>query len=66
MFSGDYSLEYLNISEFNTSNARNMRSMFSQCKSLKSLDVSSFKTSRVTDMRYMFNIYLQCFIIVNL
>ena len=48
-------LTSLDLSSFNTSNATNMRGMFSGCKSLTSLDLSSFNTSNVTYMQYMFN-----------
>ena len=42
------------ISNLNTSNVTNMRSMFYHCSSLTSLDVSKFNTSKVTDMSDMF------------
>ena len=42
------------ISNLNTSNVTNMRSMFYHCSSLTSLDVSNFNTSEVTDMSFMF------------
>ena len=39
----------------NTSNVKNMCSMFSDCSGLTALDVSNFNTSKVTDMQGMFS-----------
>ena len=58
MFYGCISLKSLNITNFITSNARNMTGMFSKCSSLTSLDLSKFDTLKVTDMSRMF---LECF-----
>ena len=44
----------LNLSNFDTSNVRNMWDMFYMCNSLQFLDISSFNTSLVTDMDSMF------------
>lgn len=38
-----------------TSNVKNMESMFRVCEKLVSLDLSSFNTSNVNDMEHMFN-----------
>lgn len=38
-----------------TSNVKDMRSMFRYCSRLNTLDVTFFNTSNVTDMSYMFN-----------
>ena len=54
MFSAQYYLPELDVSDFDTSKVTNMKEMFSGCKILKDLDVSSFDTSNVTDMSYMF------------
>ena len=42
------------LENLDTSNVRNMSSMFQYCSGLTSLDVSKFNTSKVTDMSYMF------------
>ena len=54
MFSAQYYLPELDVSDFDTSKVTNMREMFSGCHILKALDVSSFDTSNVTDMKEMF------------
>ena len=43
------------ISNIDTSNVTDMRSMFNGCTYLTSLDLSNFNTSNVTDMNSMFN-----------
>ena len=55
MFSGCNSLESINLSNFNTSSARNMQGMFFSCNSLRFLDLSNFDTSKVYNMENMFN-----------
>ena len=55
MFFSLENLQALDVSNFNTSNAIDMSSMFSGCKSLTSLDLKNFNTSNVTDMSYMFS-----------
>ena len=49
-----YSLESLDLSQFNTSQVTSMDSMFDGCKSLKKLDLKNFNTSKVTNMTCMF------------
>ncbi len=55
MFSDMSSLTSLDLSSFDTSNVKNMRSMFEGIK-VSTLDLSSFDTSNVTNMYGMFNI----------
>ena len=55
MFNGCYSLEELNISNFNTDNVTNMDGMFLDCSLLKELNLSNFNTNNVTNMDGMFN-----------
>ena len=43
------------LSDFDTSNVKDMNNMFSGCSALKSLDLSSFDTSNVTFMIGMFD-----------
>ena len=43
------------ISNLNTSEVTDMKSMFSGCRLLTTLDVSNFDTSNVTNMMYMFS-----------
>ena len=49
-----YSLESLDLSQFNTSQVTSMNSMFDGCKSLKELDLQNFNTAKVTTMTCMF------------
>ena len=47
--------KYIDISSWDVSNAKSMRSMFYGCDELKSVgDISKWDVSNVTDMRYMF------------
>lgn len=54
MFRDMSSLEYIDTSDFDTSNVKSMSSMFWDCCSLTELDLSSFDTESVTDMYQMF------------
>ena len=54
IFYNCYSLQQLDLSNFDTSSVTNMSSMFSNCEKLQQLDLSSFNTSSVTDMSKMF------------
>ena len=47
-------LREIDLSNFNTANVTNMRSMFNGCRNIKDLDCSRFDTSNVTEMSYMF------------
>lgn len=47
--------EEIDLSDFDTSQATTMNSMFSECIYLKSLDLSNLDTSNVTEMMSMFN-----------
>ena len=55
MFCDCSSLQEINLSSFNTSNATNMELMFCKCSSLKKINLSSFNTNNVTDMSEMFS-----------
>lgn len=55
MFSFCDSLQYVDLSKLDTSNATNMDSMFSGCSSLVSVDVSKLATANIESMSYMFN-----------
>lgn len=55
MFDGYSGPTYLDLSGFDTSSVRDMRSMFGGCSGLTSLDLSDLDTSSVTDMYGMFN-----------
>ena len=47
--------KYIDISSWDVSNIKSMRSMFYWCKELKSVgDISEWDVSNVTDMQYMF------------
>ena len=54
MFAGCYSLEFINLTSFNTSRVRIMASMFENCFSLKSLYLTNFNTSLAIYMEWMF------------
>ena len=47
-------LTNINLSNFNTKNVINMRSMFFDCKSLTNINFDNFNTQKVTDMSHMF------------
>ena len=55
MFLSVYKLTSLDLSNWDTSNVTDMRSMFSDCSSLTSLNVYNWDTSNVKDMRNMFD-----------
>ena len=63
MFQNCNELEYLDLSNFNTSNVTDMTAMFNEsnkimfqnCYELEYLNLSNFDTSNVTDMTCMFN-----------
>ena len=54
MFEG-YEGKHLDLSEFDTSEIKNMAGMFSECKNLVNLDLSHFDTSNVSRMDEMFS-----------
>ena len=54
MFLNCDSLISLDLSNFDTSSVKDMRSIFSGCNSLISINLSNFDTSSVTEMRLMF------------
>ena len=54
MFSGCNSLEFINLSNFNTELVTNLSGIFSGCNLITSLNLSSFNTSNTIDMSYMF------------
>ena len=54
LFSKCYSLTYINLSNFNMSNIKDMSWMFSRCSSLKNINLSNFNTYNVTNTKFMF------------
>lgn len=54
LFYDTLSLEKIDLTSFNTSNAIDMSNMFAYTSSVSQLDVSSFDTSKVNDMYGMF------------
>ena len=48
------SLEYLDLSTFDTSKVENMDYSFCNCSSLTSLKISNFKTPTLYNIKYMF------------
>lgn len=55
MFAYLENVEYLDLTNLDTSNITNMSSMFQGSKSLKKIELSNFDTSNVTSMYSMFN-----------
>ena len=55
MFRNCWSLESLDLNNFDTSNVTSMVEMFYDCYKLTELDLSSFDTSKVTAMHSMFS-----------
>ena len=50
-------LEYLNLSNFNTSKVNEMGFMFNKCNKLKEIKgINEFNTKKVTNMRGMFQL----------
>ena len=60
MFSGCYSLESLDVSEWDTSSVTNMNSIFNNCASVTSLDVSGWDFSKVTTASNAASIFSYC------
>ena len=54
LFSGCEKINKIDMSNFNSKNAINMRSLFYGCKSLTELDLSNFNTQNANNMRSMF------------
>ena len=54
MFSYSLKLTSLDLSNFDTSNVRDMSWMLTGCENITSIDLSSFDTSKVKDMHFMF------------
>lgn len=55
LFAGCVEIEYIDLSEFDTSKVVSMREMFVYCISLSEIDVSGFDTTNVQDMSNMFS-----------
>lgn len=55
MFNGLKKLEWMDVSNFITSNVLHMSYMFTNCEALTSLDLSNWDTSNVTNMSGMFS-----------
>ena len=54
MFYNCYSLQTLNLNNFDTSSVLSMIEMFSDCKSLKTLYIDNFNLSKAYDISYIF------------
>ena len=55
MFQGCNELEYLDLSNFDTSNVTDMNHMFASCHKLKEIKgINKFNTNKVIDMNTMF------------
>ena len=54
LFGGFTSVESIDLTNFDTSDVTDMKSMFYDCKKLRTLRLNNFNTSNVTDMSYMF------------
>ena len=55
MFEGCFELEYLDLTNFNTSNATNLSCMFRYCKKIKEIKgINNFNTANVNNFHQMF------------
>jgi len=55
MFGYCFELEYLDLSNFDTSNVINMAGMFTECNKLKNIKgLNKFITDKIIDMSYIF------------
>ena len=63
MFAACVALASIDLSMFDTSNAKSMQSMFYECNALASIDLSMFDTSNVKSMRSMF---FGCYVLTSL
>ena len=54
MFTKCSKLEEIDVSNFNTSNVKNIGSMFYLCKSLREIDLSNFDTRKVKEFSQIF------------
>ena len=54
MFNYCSSLKYLDLSNFNIQNVKNMRCMFSNCSSLTNINLSNFNAQNITNMEFIF------------
>ncbi|SFD18857.1 BspA family leucine-rich repeat surface protein [Ruminococcus albus] len=54
LFEGYYACTYIDLSNADTSNVKDMSSMFCGCYHVKRIDLSGFDTSKVTSMKTMF------------
>ena len=57
MFEDCSSLAELNLNNFRTSKAINMKNMFSSCRNLENLTKANFDTASVTNINNMFSQY---------
>ena len=59
LFMDCYSIDYLDLSNFDTSNVTNMRALFSGCQKIKEIKgINRFNTKQVINMKSMFS---QCY-----
>ena len=55
MFVGCYELEYIDVSNFDTSNIKNLEHIFYECNKLKEIKgINKFNTKNVTNISGMF------------
>jgi len=54
MFNDCSSLKYIDLSNFNVQNVKNMRCMFSNCSSLTKINLSNFNAQNITNMGFFF------------
>ena len=60
MFQNCYELEYLDLSNFDTSNTSDFSYMFNQCNKLKYLNISKFKPYDITKNMFTFETNDEC------
>ena len=54
MFNGLYNIKEIDLSQFDTSEVKNMENMFNYCHDLEKINLTNFDTSKVTNMKGMF------------
>ena len=65
MFQECYNLKYLDLSNFDTSEAIDMRVMFYKCTNLQYLNIQNFKVNNTTDFIFDFINNKTCKLIAN-
>ena len=61
LFHGCYEIEYLDLSNFNTSSVTEMSGMFKGCNNLRKIKgITNFNTYQVSDMTGLYKMFDEC------